>query len=524
MFNFASGKKKKPFALIILDGWGIAPVWGGNAISTATVKNFKTIQKSFPNTTLQASDGAVGLPEGAPGNSEAGHLNIGAGHIVYQDQPMIDREIESGKFFHNITLAAAVEHVKTNNSNLHIMGLLSKAGNHSHINHLFALLKLVAEKKCERVYLHLFTDGRDSDSMSGIEMLSDVEAEIRKIGIGKITSIIGRFYAMDRDNRWDRVKKTHDMLLRGSGKSYSTIGSIFTDSYAHGITDEFIEPSIIQDKQHSFVAISDNDSVILFNFRADRAKELTRIFLDPELKEIKNRKLLKNLFFATFVMHDENSLAHQVFFPEKVVNPIASILSAKGLRQYHTAETEKYAHVTYFLNGGIEASFPGEDRLMIPSPTTVRTYDKIPEMSAEEVTKTFIEAINRNIYDFLVVNFANPDMVGHTGDLKATVKAVEYVDICMGKVLDAVTKKDGIAIVCADHGNAEQMVNPRTGEPDTEHTCNPVPFGIISADDKIKNIKLRPDGILASIAPTILQIMGVEYDLKQKEKSLIINK
>lgn len=522
MFNFSINKAKKPFVLVILDGWGIAPVWGGNAISIAEIKTLKTVQKNFPYTTLQASDGAVGLPDGAPGNSEAGHLNIGAGSIVYQDQPMIDKEISSGKFFNNKVLHQAVEHAQKNKSNLHIMGLLSKAGTHSHIKHLFALLKLIADKKFSKVYIHLFTDGRDSDSMSGIEMLSEVEAELRKFGIGKITSIIGRFYAMDRDNRWDRVKKTYDMLTGGIGRSYSSIGTIFTESYSHGVTDEFIEPSIIQDKQDNFMPISDNDSVVLFNFRADRAKELTRTFLDPNLPEISNRKILKNLYFATFVMHDEKSSANQAFFPEKVVDPLASILSAKGFRQYHTAETEKYAHVTYFLNGGQEASFPGEDRLMIPSPTSVRTYDKMPEMSAEEVTKTMIEAINRNIYDFLVVNFANADMVGHTGNLEATVKAVEYVDQCLGKVLDAVIKKNGIAAICADHGNAEQMVNPRTGSPDTEHTCNPVPFGIVSADARIKNLKLRQDGILASISPTILDIMGVEYDNSKKEKSLII--
>lgn len=523
MLNFSIGKKKKPNIMVILDGWGIAPVWGGNAISMAEVSTYKEIQKKYPFTTLMASDGAVGLPDGAPGNSEAGHLNIGAGRIVYQDQPIVDREIENGSFFSNKTLLSAIDHAKKNSSSIHLLGLLSKSGTHSHIKHLFALLNLLSKNNFSNVYIHLFTDGRDSDSMSGIEMLSEVESQIKGTGVGQIGSIIGRFYAMDRDNRWDRVSKAYNLLTKGAGKAFPSPGAVFTDSYAHGTTDEFIEPSIIQDKQRNFVPVSDNDTVILFNFRADRAKEITRCFLDGVMPEVPSRSILKNLFFATFVMHDDHSLAKQVFFPEKVTGSIASILSTQGMRQYHTAETEKYAHVTYFLNGGREESFPGEDRLVIPSPN-VRTYDKVPEMSAETVTKTLIDAISRNVYDCLFVNFANPDMVGHTGDLKATIKAVEYVDECLRKVLDAVLKRDGTAFVFADHGNAEQMVNPRTGAADTEHTCNPVPFSIISEDSRIKSLKLRTDGKLASIAPTVMDIMGVQYDKNQKEKSLIVSK
>lgn len=522
MFNFFAGKSKKPHVLIILDGWGIAPVWGGNAISMAEVKNFQEIQKKYPYTTLMAFDGAVGLPSGAPGNSEAGHLNIGAGKVIHQDQPIIDQEISSGNFFKNKVLLGAIDHARKYKSNVHLFGLLSKTGTHSHINHLFALLKMIADNKFSDVYIHLFTDGRDSDSMSGIEMLSEVEEQIKIHQVGRVESVVGRFFAMDRDNRWDRVMKAYDLLVEGKGKTYPTTGAIFTDSYSHGITDEFIEPSVIQDKQYNFIPISDNDSIVFFNFRIDRAKELTNCFLSPNIAEIPKRKILKNLYFATFVMHDEKSVARQSFFPERVTDPLAAIVSLKGLRQYHTAETEKYAHVTYFINGGKEEAFPGEDRLVIPSPNSVRTYDKMPEMSAAAVTSTLIAAINRNIYDCLIVNFANPDMVGHTGNLEATVKAVEYVDQCLGKVLDAVTKKNGVAFVCADHGNAEQMVNPRTGTPDTEHTTNPVPFCIISDEPNLKKIKLRSDGALCAITPTILDIMGVPYDKNQKDKSLII--
>jgi 2,3-bisphosphoglycerate-independent phosphoglycerate mutase len=515
-------KSKKPVALIILDGWGVAPVWGGNAISLAQTKTFTAIARKFPYTTLLASDGAVGLPDGAPGNSEAGHLNIGAGQVVHQDQPIIDAEIEKGTFFTNPVLLEAIAHSKQNRSQVHIMGLLSKTGTHSHIRHLFALLKLLKSQGIQSAHIHLFTDGRDSDSMSGIEMLNEVDGEIKLIGLGEISSVIGRFYAMDRDNRWERVKKAYNLLTGGIGKKYNSAGAIFTDSYAKGITDEFIEPSIIAGKEKPFRPISDGDTLFFFNFRADRAKELTNTFLDPALKQIDSRSLVKDLYFATFVMHDDSSLAKTAFFPEQITEPIGAIWSKNNLRQYHTAETEKYAHVTYFMNGGRENPFPGEDRLMIPSPKSVKTYDEMPEMSAEELTNNLLQTIKRNVHDSYIINYANTDMVGHTGNLKAAVKAVEFVDICLGRVLDEVLKRNGTAFVFADHGNVEQMVNPKTGTPDTEHTCNPVPFVIVSNEAKLQNIKLRNDGVLASVAPTVLDVMNVSYNSPPKNKSLII--
>jgi 2,3-bisphosphoglycerate-independent phosphoglycerate mutase len=506
-----------------LDGWGIAPVWGGNAISLASPRVFTEITKRFPYTTLSASSLAVGLPEGSPGNSEAGHLNIGAGHIVHQDQPIIDRQIENGQFFTNPVLLGAIDHAKKNKSNIHLIGLLSKTGTHSQIKHAYALLKMLKQAQMNNVFIHLFTDGRDSDSMSGIEMLSELENETRLNGVGQISTIIGRFYAMDRDNRWDRVSTAYDLLTKGKGTVFNSAGEIFTKSYARGVTDEFIEPSIITNKgQHSEV-ISDNDAVIFFNFRSDRAKEITQAFLDPLVSQnIPNRKILYNLYFATFVMHGDNTLGHHVFVPEKVNNPLAQIWSSNRLRQYHTAETEKYAHVTYFFNGSQEKPFPGEDRVMIQSPKEYETYDKIPEMSSAQLTSTLINTINRNIHDCFVVNFANTDMVGHTGNLKATVRAVEHVDKCLGQVLDAVLSRNGVAFVFADHGNAEQMVNPRTGEPDTEHTINPVPFCIVGKEFRDKKLPLMNNGALANIAPTVLDIMNISYDKNLFANSLII--
>jgi 2,3-bisphosphoglycerate-independent phosphoglycerate mutase len=514
-------KKIKPYVLVILDGWGMAPVWGGNAISLAETPNFKKLQKKYPFTALAASESAVGLPAGTPGNSEAGHLNIGAGKVVYQDQPIIDKEIENGSFFNNKVLLDTIQHARSYQSNIHIMGLLSKTGTHSHINHLFALLRMMKENNFNKVYIHLFTDGRDSDPMSGIEMLSEIESEIKKIDCGVIESIIGRFYSMDRDNRWDRILKAYNLLTNGKGKAYDCAGAIFTDSYSHGVTDEFIEPSFIQNKTQHFIPINNNDSVIFFNFRSDRIKELTRTFLELRtITQDATKKKLKNIYFATFSLHEEKGFGKRVFNLDIVKNPIAEILSKQSLRQYHTAETEKYAHITYFLNGGREEAFPGEDRYMVPSPK-VLTYDKKPEMSVIEVTRNLVQVINKNIYDCLFVNFANADMVGHTGNLDATVRAVETIDKCLGNLINVILKQNGVALVCSDHGNAEQMVNPKTGSPDTEHTCNPVPFSIISNEDKLRSIKLRKDGKLSSVLPTMLEIMGLPFEKEEKEQSLI---
>lgn len=522
MLNFHGQKNKKVFALIILDGWGIAPAWGGNAITLAEVKNYNKVVKRFPFTTLLASDGAVGLPTGASGNSEAGHLNIGAGHTVYQDQPIIDKQIKNGQFFNNKTLLEAINHAKTNNSTIHLMGLLSKAGVHSQLEHVYSILQLLKASNFSKVQIHLFTDGRDSEQMSGIEMLAELEAKLKQFGLGRISTICGRFYAMDRDNRWERISRAYDLLTTGKGARFTNAGEAFTNSYARGITDEFIEPAVIASKDEPESLISDNDTIIFYNFRADRAREITEAFLvDRAMPEMPRRKILRNVYFSTFVMHGDRTLGHHVFEPEQVKNPLAQVWSENNLAQFHTAETEKYAHVTYFFNGGREEPFKGENRLMIPSPRSYPTYDKIPEMSAMELTENIIKRMQRNLFDSYVINFANPDMVGHTGNLKATVKAVEFVDSCLGRILSNIIKLDGTAFVFADHGNAEQMVNPKTGEPDTEHTTNPVPFGIVGNGLNKENLKLHGGGILGNIAPTVLDLMNLPPS-KDMDQSLIV--
>ncbi|MCX6808533.1 MAG: 2,3-bisphosphoglycerate-independent phosphoglycerate mutase [Candidatus Berkelbacteria bacterium] len=513
---------KKSHAVIVLDGWGLAPVWGGNAIAMARTPNYTEMMRKYPNTSLFAADGAVGLPLGAPGNSEAGHLNIGAGRKVLQDQTQIDRYIENGSFFKNNTLIETIDHCKKNKSNLHLMGLLSKGGSHSYLGHLFALLKLAKEQKFERVYIHLFSDGRDSEVMAGIELINELENEIKRLKVGRVASVIGRYYAMDRDNNWGRIKLAYDMLVLGKGKVFENPREVFTSSYTDFITDEFIKPSLVTGPFNEKFTIKDNDGVVFFNFRADRAREMISAFKDKKLTSIPHRKLLQNLFFCNFVMFNEDHLAKKAFEPEIVNSTLADLWCRRGFSQFHIAETEKYAHVTYFINGGYNKTHPGETWKLIPSPK-VKTYDEKPEMSAEAVTETIVKTINKNIFDSFVINFANPDMVGHTGDLKATIKAVEFVDYCLGRVLTKVIEVGGTAFVLADHGNAEQMVNPKTGEPDTGHTSNPVPFAIVSNDPAYQKIRLRSGAALSSVMPTVLETISVKCEAKDKENSLIIS-
>ena len=505
-----------------MDGWGIAPAWGGNAIAQAKIRCFGEIWKNYPSTTLLASGAAVGLPVNSPGNSEAGHLNIGAGRVVHQDITLIDNKIYDQSFYSNEVLIEAINHARKFNSNLNIMGLLSKTGTHSHIRHLFTLLDFLKRNNFNRVFIHLFSDGRDSDPMSGVEMIDEVEEQIKKIGIGRIASVSGRFFAMDRDNRWGRIARAYNMLTKGEGNIYPTPKAAFSSAYANGETDEFIEPRLIVNKFQGKELISSNDSIIFYNFRSDRAREITSAFLNDKIDQFPDRVKLDNLYFASFVIFEENNLAKRVFQPEKIDFPIAQVWSSQGLAQFHTAETEKYPHATYFFNGGIETPFPGETRTMIPSPKDVKTYDLKPEMSARELTNNFIREVQRGIYDAFVMNYANADMVGHTGNIAATIRAVETVDECLAQVIKAVLSQNGTLLVTADHGNAEQMVNPRTGDADTEHTTNPVPFIIVNDTLRSQNIKLRTDGILASIAPTMLDIMNIQKPAQMVNQSLII--
>lgn len=513
--------------LIILDGWGHAPSWGGNAVEAAETPNMNVYWRKYPHVTLKAAEEAVGLPIHEPGNSEVGHLNLGTGQIVRQNLPGISLDIKEGRFANNPIILEAIDNAKKNASNIHLMGLVSDGGVHSHISHLFALLDLLKEKNAQNVYIHMFTDGRDTDPMKSLTFIAMLEKKIKEIGLGKVESVMGRYYAMDRDNRWDRVQKAYDVLTSGIGPTAESAQKAISASYRQGQYDEFIVPTTINNEHFKFVPIQTNDTVIFFNFRSDRTKELTTAFVAKNFNGFARKKFVSNLYFATFAFNedyvrpDANVAVKVVFKPTVIQNTIAKILSENHLKQLHIAETEKYAHVTYFFNGGVEKPYAGEVRQLIASPR-VATYDLKPEMSAKEITKEVISKLNN--FDFIVVNFANLDMVGHTGNLKATITACETVDEDLGQIVNAALKAHYVIIVTGDHGNAEQMINPNNGEPHTEHTINPVPFILISEDPKFQN-PLRQDGshgtILSDVAPTILKIMGIQKPQDMTGESLI---
>lgn len=514
--------------MIILDGWGLAPAWGGNAIEMANTPNMDNLWRKFPHTELKASEEAVGLPEHEPGNSEVGHLNIGSGQIVYQNLPGITATIQDGSFFKNPVLLGATEYVKKNNSNLHLLGLVSDGGIHAYINHLYALLKLAKDQGLKQVYIHMITDGRDTNPMKALSYLSELEAEISKIGIGRIESVMGRYWAMDRDKHFDRTRKSYEVLTEGIGGVADTPKRAISENYRQNKTDEFIMPIVISSPEHPFVPITDNDSVIFFNYRAERARQLTSAFTEHGFRGFHRRKCPQNLYFATFAFLEEyakNPVIRTVFHMHKINNPIAKIISDAHLTQLHIAETEKYAHVTFFFNGSREEAYPGEKRIMIPSPN-VPTFDLKPEMSAQEVAQTVIE--NYKKFDFTVCNFANADMVGHTGNLKATIRACEKVDDVIGKIVADATTNNAVVIITADHGNADQKINPNNSEPSTEHTTSPVPF-ILCSNDVALERPLRINGtnhgkILSDIAPTILDIMGLVKPTEMTGVSLLEHK
>lgn len=514
---------KVPFVLMILDGWGVAPAWGGNAITLAKTPNFDLMWKTYPRTTLSASGESVGLPSEAPGNSEAGHLNIGAGRIVYQDISVIDKKIEQGQLKESKALSEGVKQVKKYNSNVHIIGLLSETGIHSHLKHLLPILEHLKENGIKQAYIHFFSDGRDSDPMSGLEYLAKAENIIKQVGLGEISSIVGRYYAMDRDNHWGRTARAYNAIVKCEAEKAESARSVFAQSYTRRITDEFIEPRIIVNKNQSCHTISDNDIIISFNFRSDRIKQLILSFLEKDLPMFPDRKFLNNIKVLSFTIYrtDEDKAEH-IFSSEKVTNPIAKVISDNNLKQLHCAETEKFPHVTYFINGSETKPFKFEKDILIPSPR-VKTYDLMPKMSAQKVTETILNSINKNNFDFYIINYANPDMVGHTGNLQAAMVAVSFVDLCLGKVAQNVLTKGGTVLVCADHGNAEQMVNTHTGEPDTEHTTNPVPFAILNNDLRGKII-LESNGSLSNIAPTITELMGLDTSSEMNSSSSLIIK
>jgi len=512
-------KIKSKVALIILDGWGVGPPWGGNAIIQAETPTMDYYWRRCPHTTLLAASEAVGLPPDSSGNSETGHLNIGAGRVVLQDLPFINTQIKNGSFFKNQNILRAFEHVKRNNSNLHLMGLISNGCVHADVSHLFSLVKMAKDNEITRVCLDLFTDGRDSDQNSALGIFDKVNYKLKEIGAGRITSICGRYFAMDRDKNWGRTSRAYQALTKGEAETSKSTRDAISKAYLRNISDEYIEPNIIIDENDNKTIINDNDSLILFNYRPDRSRQISKAFSPELLPELADRKILKNICFVTFVTREQNPVGIVAFNPKEIKNSLAETISNLGLKQFHIAETEKYAHVTYFINGGKEKPYPGEDNLMIPSPK-VRTYDLAPQMSASKISEKLIVAASHN-YDLLVCNYANADMVGHVGNYYAAVQAVEYVDQFLGKVINNLFKYNYTLVVTADHGNAEEMLNPKTNKPQTEHTKNPVPFIIISKQIEIARSRLLTGGALANVAPTILEIMGIEKPKEMTAESLI---
>ncbi len=515
-------KNFKPTILLILDGWGQGvPDPKINAVFKANTPNLDYLLTNFPWAKLTASGEAVGLPKGQMGNSEVGHLNIGAGRIVYQDIVRIDKSIEDGTFFKNKTLCSLIEKVKRNNSSLHLLGLVSDGGVHSHENHIYALLELAKKKNLSRVYIHCFLDGRDTPPTSGAKYIKKLQDKIKELGVGTIASVIGRYYAMDRDKRWERTKLAYDMLVMGKGEKISDPYRAVLSDYDKGKTDEFIEPKVVVEKSGNPVGlIKDGDGVFFFNFRADRARQLTVSLFKDDFDEFEREVVPKICEMATMTQYEKDFPLPVAFEPEILKNIMGEVCSKLGLKQLRIAETEKYAHVTYFFNGGREEPFNGEDRKLIPSPKEVATYDQKPEMSVFEVTEELEKRWLTKGYDFVVCNFANLDMVGHTGNFDAAVKACEAVDQCVGRVMKMVEKRDGRLFVTADHGNADEMVD-KNGGPHTAHSTNPVAFVWYERDKKIPLLKKQ--GKLGDIAPTILHSWGVEIPDEMSGDILIVN-
>ena len=501
--------RPKPVVLVILDGWGLNPNPENNAIALADTPNMDRLWAEYPHTALNASEHAVGLPYGQMGNSEVGHQNMGAGFVVYQELTRLDTAIEDGSFFENPELVSAFEHVLKNGSTLHLLGLLGPGGVHSHWAHLFALLEMAKRKGLERVVYHAFTDGRDTPPTSGVGFMQTALDKMAEIGVGRVGSVTGRYYAMDRDNRWERVKKAYDALVHGDGPRYGNAQEVFRASYAEGVTDEFIVPSLVVDESEEPATIKSGDGVIYFNFRSDRGREMARAITDRSFTHFDRGKPLEDIFFVTMTRYAEDLNVHVAYKAMEVRVPLARVLSDRGLRQFHIAETEKYAHVTFFFNGRVEQPFPGEDRVLVPSPK-VATYDLMPEMSAYGITEELTKRIRSGEYDFIVANFANGDMVGHSGRLDATIKACEVVDGCVGEVWRAVQETGGVMMITADHGNADLMVDPETGDPHTYHTLNPVPFILAAPEDSpLRHVALREGGRLCDISLTVLDVMEI---------------
>ena len=509
---------KKPVVLMILDGYGLNDNCDHNAVCEGRTPVMDQLMSQCPFVKGNASGLAVGLPDGQMGNSEVGHLNMGAGRIVYQELTRITKSIQDGDFFDVPEFLQAVENCKKNHSALHLWGLVSDGGVHSHNTHIYGLLELAKRNGLDKVYVHCFLDGRDTPPASGKGFVEELEAKMKEIGVGKVASVMGRYYAMDRDNRWDRVERAYNALTKGEGKTAVSAADGIQASYDAEVNDEFVEPFVVVEDGKPVAVVNDHDSVIFFNFRPDRAREITRAFCDDEFKGFAREKRL-DLTYVCFTDYDDTIANKLVAFKkESIVNTFGQYLADHNMTQARIAETEKYAHVTFFFNGGVEEPNKGEDRILVPSPK-VATYDLQPEMSAPAVCDKRVEAIKSGKYDVIIINFANPDMVGHTGIEDAAIKAIETVDACVGRTVDAVKETDGILFICADHGNAEQLVDYETGTPFTAHTTNPVPFILVNADP---SFKLREGGCLADIAPTLIELMGMEQPKEMTGKSLLV--
>lgn len=509
---------KKPVVLMILDGYGLNNNCDHNAVCQGKTPVMDQLMSQCPFVKGNASGMAVGLPEGQMGNSEVGHLNMGAGRIVYQELTRITKSISDGDFFENQAFLEAVKNCKENHSALHMFGLVSDGGVHSHNTHIYGLLELAKRNGLEKVYVHCFLDGRDTPPASGKDFVAELEEKMKEIGVGEVASVMGRYYAMDRDNRWDRVEMAYKVLTEGTGEAADSAVDGIQASYDNGKTDEFVVPFAVMKNGQPTAVIKDHDSVIFFNFRPDRAREITRAFCDDDFQGFERRSRL-DLVYVCFTDYDEtigNKLV--AFHKQTITNTFGQFLADHGLTQARIAETEKYAHVTFFFNGGVEEPNKGEDRILVKSPK-VATYDLQPEMSAPQVCDKLVEAIESGKYDVIIINFANPDMVGHTGVEGAAIKAIETVDACVGRTVDAIKKTDGVMFICADHGNAEQLVDYETGEAFTAHTTNPVPFILVNADPAYK---LREGGCLADIAPTLIELMGMEQPEEMTGKSLLV--
>lgn len=542
--------RPKPVVLLILDGWGVGPNNAGNAIELANTPNMDKFRVVYPNGLLEASGVAVGLPKGEDGNTETGHLNIGAGRIVYQDLPRINMAVADGSFSRNLAFVQAFEHVKRNNSVLHLIGLVGSGGVHSNVSHLYALLATAKQVGFDgNVYVHAITDGRDSPQTSGIDYITQLQEQMKQLGVGQLATVIGRYYAMDRDHRWERTQVAYDALTMGSNTCTTDVGGAIRASYTAGKTDEFIDPISVCGQDGAHRIIQDNDAIIFFNFRIDRPRQLTKAFVLPNFENglgaegfdpyaikynkshihqqqvgssqtFQRKKILQNIMFVTMTEYEKGLSTIVAFPPEVVAMPLGRVLSERGLRQLRMSETEKERFVTYYFNGQREDAFPMEDRVIIPS-QKVATYDLMPEMSAPDITKTLLEKISLNMYDVIIVNIANPDMVAHTGNLQAAIKACEITDECVGRIVSTVTERGGVVLITADHGNAEELINNETGEVDTEHSTYPVPFIICGKQYQTQTNKVLQKGILADIGPTMLKILNIQRPVEMTGRELI---